>query len=589
MFNGILNSGEVGNIGIKQIQEARQQVASKWEQFGLLDGLKNSMRENIATLYENQAHHMLYESTVSDASGSFETVAFPVIRRTFAKLLANEVVSIQAMPMPVGRLYFINPKISKRVGGTGSDNGRHTEGDGIRSNGANLFSLDPEQRRLAKTAGTTYEETSLYDRQYATEYNDYGDALFNRTSGNAKKITGTVTIVNYTQGSAKAKVKITGFQLTSRGKLVGPVGVPADTEEFLSSLKLRAGTDLVFGSSSSNSGNTGIASGKIVDFRLPAQRYGQAIVNAAGEIMMEVDLSAPDGSGYSSLYPTAPASTGTTSSSTAPALTLNYEYIVYSDMEGDSEIAEVSFDFDYVTVDVGEPKKLRASFTPEVKQDVQSFQSIDVEAELSAMLSDTVSSEIDREILRDLRAGAAWFDRWNYKGYDALVAKGTVGITRKDYNQELISVINRMSAAIHKSTLRGGATWVIVSPEVSAVFNDLEYFHVTNASPEETKYSLGIEKIGALQNRYQVYTDVYAPANTILMGHKGDGIFHAGYIYAPYCPLMLFPKVINPGDFRTVMGIMTRYAKKMVNNRFFGKILVDGLHLMDVSDFTGVA
>ena len=574
MFNGILNSGEVGNIGIKQIQEARQQVATKWEQFGLLDGLKGSMRENIATLYENQAHHMLYESTVSDASGSFETVAFPVIRRTFAKLLANEVVSIQAMPMPVGRLYFINPKISKRAGGL-QDAGRHTNGDGIYSNGANNFSLDPEQRRITKTAGTQYETTSLYDRQYATEYNDYGDALFNRTSGNAKKVTGTVTIIGYTAGSAKAKAKITGFRTTERGKLVGPVGIPADTEEFMSSLKVRANVAL-----KTASGDTAVAATKIVDFRLPAQRYGEAIVNAAGEILIELDLTAPDGTGYS---PVAPAG------GVIDNTTFQYEYIVYSDMEGDSEIAEVSFDFDYVTVDVGEPKKLRASFTPEVKQDVQSFQSIDVEAELSAMLSDTVSAEIDREILRDLRAGAAWFDRWNYKGYDALVAKGTVGITRKDFNQELISVINRMSAAIHKSTLRGGATWIIVSPEVSAVFNDLEYFHVTNAGPEETKFSLGIEKIGALQNRYQVYTDVYAPANTILMGHKGDGIFHAGYIYAPYCPLMLFPKVINPGDFRTVMGIMTRYAKKMVNNRFFGKILVDGLHLMDVSDFTGVA
>jgi len=580
MFNGILNSGEVGNIGIKQIQEARQQVATKWEQFGLLEGLKGAMRENIATLYENQAHHMLFESTISDASGSFETVAFPVIRRTFAKLLANDVVSIQAMPMPVGRLYFINPKISKRVGGA-QDSGRHSEGDGIRTNGANNFQLDPEQRRVAKTAGTQYETTSLYDRNYATQYNDYGDALFNRTSGNARKVTGTVTVTGYAVGAPKAKAKITGFSTTSRGKLVGPVGIPADTEEFMSSLKVRVATGdtLVFGSGATThaSGATAVAGGGIVDFRLPAQRYGQALVNDAGEILIEVDLTAPDGAAYAALEP----GDGT--------LTLNYEYVVYSDMEGDSEIAEVSFDFDYVTVDVGEPKKLRASFTPEVKQDVQSFQSIDVEAELSAMLSDTVSSEIDREILRDLRAGAAWFDRWNYKGYDALVAKGTVGITRKDYNQELISVINRMSAAIHKSTLRGGATWIIVSPEVSAVFNDLEYFHVTNAGPEETKYSLGIEKIGALQNRYQVYTDVYAPANTILMGHKGDGIFHAGYIYAPYCPLMLFPKVINPGDFRTVMGIMTRYAKKMVNNRFFGKILVDGLHLMDVSDFTGVA
>jgi hypothetical protein len=576
-LTSILNSGEVGNIGLKQISEARQQVAAKWEELGLLDGLKGARKENIATLYENQAHHMLYESTVSDASGAFETVAFPIIRRTFAKLLANDVVSIQAMPMPVGRLYFINPKISKRVGGK-QDSGSHTTMDGVYSNGADNYSKDGELRRVAKTGGTQYETTSLYDRYYATETNDYGDALFNRTSGEAQKVTGTLTATVAT-GAAKVKGLITGFSTTKRGKLVGPVGIPADTEEFMSSLKVRTTEDLfLVGEDGLPTTTVAVKANGIVDFRILAQRYGEAIVNANGEIAVELDLTTPNGVGYGTVAPAA-----------GNSVSLQYEYIVYSDLEGDAEIAEVSFDFDYVTVDVGEPKKLRASFTPEVKQDVQSFQSIDVEAELSAMLSDTVSAEIDREILRDLRAGAAWFDRWNYRGYDAMLKAGVVGFTRKDYNQELISVINRMSAAIHKSTLRGGATWIIVSPEISAVFNDLEYFHVTNAEPEETKYSLGIEKIGALQNRYQVYTDVYAPANTILMGHKGDGIFHAGYIYAPYCPLMLFPKVINPGDFRTVMGIMTRYAKKMVNNRFFGKILVDGLHRMDVSDFTGVA
>ena len=136
-----------------------------------------------------------------------------------------------------------------------------------------------------------------------------------------------------------------------------------------------------------------------------------------------------------------------------------------------------------------------------------------------------------------------------------------------------------------KFTLRGGANWVVCSPEIAALFNDLEYFHASDASAEETKFSLGIEKVGSVANRYTVYVDAYAPAGVVLVGHKGDSIFHAGYIYAPYVPLMLMPKTINPADFKPVMGIMTRYAKKVVNNRFYGKVLVQGLPTASPSEF----
>jgi hypothetical protein len=577
MINTILSSGEVGNIGLKHLKEARELTSKKWEKFGLLKGLEGAMKENVATLYENQAHHMLYESTTSDGTGSFETVAFPVIRRTFAKLLANEVVSIQAMSMAVGRLYFFNPKISKRV------NGAHSELDGAYSNGADHYTLDAEGRktleggaayaRLVKPTGTQYETFSLYDAQYATDYDGYGNALFNRTMGDELPFTGATTVVGaYTGVEGKVKVKITGFSIDGRGRLRGPIGIPSDTEEFLSSLTITCTKDLNL------DGAVAIAAGKTLEFRILPQQYGHPIVDKDGAITVEIDLTASNSAG--AYVAMTPASAGAV---------FNFSYKVYADLEGEAEMAEISFDFDHIDVSVQE-RKLRASFTPEVQQDVQAFQSVDVEAELSALLSETVSAEIDREILRDLRQGAAWLKKWDAAGYDKQLANGTaVGITRKDYNQGLITVINQISARIHKTTLRGGANWIIVSTEVSALLNDLEYFHVTDASPEETKYSLGIEKTGAIQNRFQVYVDVYAPANTVLIGHKGDGIFHAGYIYAPYVPLMLFPAQRSHQDFRTVMGIMTRYAKKMVNNRFYGKVLVSGLEWSSPSEFNGIA
>ena len=137
--------------------------------------------------------------------------------------------------------------------------------------------------------------------------------------------------------------------------------------------------------------------------------------------------------------------------------------------------------------------------------------------------------------------------------------------------------VNQISAQIHKATLRGGANWLVCSSEVSAVFDNLEYFHVSDASAESDQYNMGIERVGALQNRYQVYRDPYAPTWSIIIGHKGKSLLDTGYIYAPYIPLQLTPTVINPENFAPVKGIMTRYAKKVVNSRFFGAIIVDGL------------
>jgi hypothetical protein len=245
-------------------------------------------------------------------------------------------------------------------------------------------------------------------------------------------------------------------------------------------------------------------------------------------------------------------------------------------------MGEVSFELESVTVSVTE-RKLRATWTPELAQDVSAFHNIDAEAELTALLSEQVAAEIDREILRDLRTGAAWTLRWDYDGWKRLPS-GQAAYTQKDWNQTLITAINQISAQIHKSTLRGGANFIVVSSEVSAIFDDLEYFHVSNASPEQDNYNMGIERVGSLSGRYTVYRDPYAPANTVLLGHKGQSLLDTGYIYAPYVPLQLTPTMYNPFNFVPVKGIMTRYAKKMVNNRFYGTINVDGIRTFDVRE-----
>ncbi len=563
-FNGILNSGEVGNLGLKQLREQREMITNKWEQFGLLEGLDGIEKENIAQLFENEASYMINESADSFSSGSFETVAFPIIRRIFSKLLANEIVSVQALNMPIGRVYFYNPKISRR-----NADGTHTVMDGVYSNAANNYSVNSDGRKLTKTAGTQYETYSLYDAYYAETATDYGTALFDRTNGQIYVKAPVVSGGTYTAGVTKQfAIIVTGFSTTNANKLIGPVGIPMDTEEFLASLKITASVDLT--ASGSSASLYTITAGSSIPFSVPPQSFARSIVDSNGNLRLTLDLSWPgatDGS-YIAL-----------SAASTPVFTANYS--VYSDLEEDAEIAEVTFTLDFVTVDVGAPKKLRATYTPELAQDASAFHSINVEAELTAMLSETVAAEIDQTILRELRNGCAWLARWDYNGF-----RNRTGITRQDYNQELVIKINQISAAIQKSTLRGGANWIVVSAEIASIFNALEYFHVSDASPEETKFSLGIEKIGSLQGRYSVYVDPYMPANTILIGHKGDSIFSSGYLYCPYVPIMLLPKMMNPADGKSVHMTMSRYATKFVNNRFYGKVLVDGIQ--DITFATGV-
>jgi hypothetical protein len=205
----LMESAEVGNIGLKQLREQREITTNRWEKIGLLEGLDGNVKENCAQLFENQLSYMINESSDSSASGQFETVAFPVIRRVFAKLLANDIVSVQALNLPIGKLYFINPKTSVRVEADPFMN--HTSPNGAYQNAA----------QLAYSARTQFEDRSLYDAFYASEYNEEGTSLFDRSKGNYITVTGaTIQPVAYAVGDKTLRVNVSGFTTTAEGKLV---------------------------------------------------------------------------------------------------------------------------------------------------------------------------------------------------------------------------------------------------------------------------------------------------------------------------------------------------------------------------------
>jgi hypothetical protein len=607
-MGALLESGLVGNIGLKHLKVIKEDTINKWDKLGFLEGLKGHLKENVAQLYENQASHLINEATSDGSSGSFETVVFPIVRRVFSKLLANDIVSVQAMNLPIGKLFYFVPKIQGYSGGTNTQWSDVSSGDHYAPVGSP--GNYPGNPNAGYTSGTPYAK-NLYDLFY--EGNEAAldpPGLFDYSKGRWSAITASTEIQVWSNGSLasatteyatatnvrKIIIKMCGFADTGAGKLIGPDGNEMDTETFLSDLIIFTGSGL----SASTTNPCTISTGPLL-FRVVTQQYGKGIVSygnttttswpstgnggsfknvcdANGCIYLEVDLSCPVCADCN-----ATSLDGYTGSTITANTTTSFyaAFRRYEELEFEDKIGEVSFDLESVTVSVTE-RKLRAQWSPELAQDVAAFHNIDAEAELTALLSEQVAAEIDREILRDLRKGAAWNLRWDYNGWRRISA--TTSYTQKDWNQTLITAINQLSAQIHKSTLRGGANWIVVSSEVSAIFDDLEYFHVSNASPEQDQYNMGIERVGTLAGRYQVYRDPYFPPNQVLIGHKGTSLLDTGYIYAPYVPLQLTPTMYNPFNFTPIKGIMTRYAKKMVNNRFYARITVDGVRTFDLRE-----
>ena len=685
----LLTSGKVGNIELNAQKKIREDIQKRWERIGLVEGLEGHVKETVATLYENQARHLIYEATSADNSGSFETVVFPLIRRVFSKLLANDLVSVQAMNLPIGKLFFIKPVTSERdwnltvnsdgivTGGTGEHHGlmgyertnRNQNGaqdnryylpdecvngyssvDQYNVNGELVYFGTTEVGGVQKNAlfrttdstpiaivdsgsvtaitesagvsvtvtggalaGTYYYVGSGVVKPTVTQYMKktlydlfYDDFLFDNSKG---KITITVSqgnhfatlnsmgqVVTITPSAStplpidlnsdsltSVMMNVSGFHNFNKGRLTGPDGNEMDTEAFLASLKVVAMDDIL---DANNTGYATFVKGESIPFRVVTQKYGQQIAHyndictGNGEMLIELDLRKPckkqgmTTDGYIGVDPDL--------KETLSVSDFQIAWASYDSLELETEMGEVSFQLTSVTVSV-EERKLRATWSPELAQDVSAFHNIDAEAELTAILSEQIAAEVDHEILRDLRKAAAWQARWDYNGWQRLGTTSTV-YTQKDWNQTLMTKINQLSAQIQKATLRGGANIMVVSAEVSAVLNDLEYFHVSDASAESLEYNMGIEKIGSLQGRYQVIVDPYAPHWSVILAHHGTSLLDTGYIYAPYIPMALTPTMYSPFNFAPVKGISTRYAKKLVNNRYFAHLRCDGIVHWNVNE-----
>ncbi len=632
----LLNSGVVGNVELNAQKKIREDIQKRWEKLGLLDGLQGHIKESVATLYESQAKHLIYEATTADNSGSFETVVFPLIRRVFSKLLANDIVSVQAMNLPIGKLFFIKPVTSEREWDyedatkiSDGDTGRHVGLQGYQRQNRFYDGSEFKADDKSKRSFESYNRYGLPDEVVNPVQNDknhttpqvtrymkktlydlfYNDFLFDNSKGRITIKVGTASVVeigpdgnyhsvqemanlplNSQDGSlSSVMLQVGGFSSYNAGRLTGPDGNEMDSEAFTASMKVIITKDIDGGDD-----YTSFKAGESIPFRFVTQKYGDQLVSynndkgkadicdGNGKMYIELDLTKPvkkqgkTVNGYIGVDPTKVTLVEKDEDGALLADDLfQIAWAQYDSLELETEMGEVSFQLTSETVSV-EERKLRATWSPELAQDVSAFHNIDAEAELTAILSEQIAAEIDREILRDLRKAAPWKARWDYNGWQRLATTSTV-YTQKDWNQTLMTKINQISAQIQKSTLRGGANFIIVSAEINAVLNDLEYFHVTDASAESDQYNMGIEKIGSLQGRYQVIVDPYAPHWSLIMGHHGTSLLDTGYIYAPYVPMALTPTMYNPFNFAPVKGIVTRYAKKLVNNKYYGAIQVDGL------------
>jgi hypothetical protein len=543
----LLRSGKVGMTTFKNLAEQRTAIVKNWDDSGLLEGLRGTQKSNVAQLLENQAQAMLNEVTLDASAGRFDTVAFPIVRRVFSRLLANELVSVQPLALPSGLLFYMDARVSW----DGPDNT-------FNSSLSRADQLSAAQRVAPRNTanqngGPEFADTTAYERFY----NNQGFDLSFGTGFTVLGVAQTFTGDEFAGGLLNAE-----FALTAS----------FDTSKQQSAATLRYITTTPIEYSAGSSSIVVVAAGGEVPFFSQIQTWTEdQFHNNQADVVLDLR---PAGV-YGSDFAVANLNSGSTEFGANVNFTIQPNFEIFNDLEAKSEMSEITIRFSSVTVNTV-TRKLRAHWTPELAQDLEAYHSIDAEAELTALLSEHVAAEIDREIIIDLINGAPFKARWDYNG---LANNANFFGTQKDWNQTLITRVNELSAQIHKATLRGGANWIVCSAEAGAIFDDLEYFHVDgSASPEAEKYNLGVEKIGNLANRYIVYKDPYLPAQIVLLGHKGNTFLEAGYIYAPYIPLQLTQTIYDPNDFTPRKGIMTRYAKKMVNNRFYGVVYVDNIN-----------
>lgn len=241
---------------------------------------------------------------------------------------------------------------------------------------------------------------------------------------------------------------------------------------------------------------------------------------------------------------------------------VNYEY----NMEGNQDMPEVNLVVESEEI-VAKTRKLKATWTYEAQQDLRSQHNLDAEAELTGVLAQEINLEIDREILNDIRSSAGTVASWDFNT--------ALGDTIKERYESLYVKVTEVTAVVHRKTLRGGANWIVTSPEVASIFETATAGYAPNASESFTG-TVGIQYVGSVNGKWRIYKDPLFPTGQLLMGYKGDSYMDSGYFYCPYVPLTQTPTVLDPESFVPRKGILTRYGKKLLREgaKFYARLSI---------------
>jgi hypothetical protein len=519
--------------------EQTRGLKAKWEKTGLLEGVgSETTKHGMAVMLENQAKQLLDEATrtgTSSGSEEWAGVALPLVRRIFGSIAAKEFVSVQPMNLPSGLIFYMDFKY-----GTNTTLGRPAVSESLFGNGG-TFGKDNLSPAGNKLGSTQVAEGGLYGAgRFGYTINDTtAAATATVTSGSASDFLGNETL------SAS-------FAATPNGWRKVKVGLP------------------------SNADYNGVRAFK---------------VSGSTAVTLFPELTTVDTAGSASFYVSSSAVLVATDLVTQ---TLTYHVQPNDISRGDFEdrgsdlaIPEIELELKSEPI-VAKTRKLKAIWTPELAQDLNAYHSVDAEAELTQMLSEYISLEIDLEILEMLQQNAFTTDYWSARvGYDYDSATGRFAVDsnaaaasayqKNTWFQTLGIKLQKVSNKIHQLTMRGGANFVVVSPNVATILESMNGFSA-NPGKDALSFAAGVTNIGSISNRYDVYKNPYMTENVILMGFKGSNFFETGAVYAPYVPLIMTPLVYDPTNFTPRRGVMTRYAKKIVRPEFYGKIIVDGLN-----------
>jgi hypothetical protein len=511
-----------------------RQLKGKWEATGLLEGLNEKEQGAMAVLLENQAKQLLDEASATGAQGAnseeWSGVALPLVRRIFGEIASKEFVSVQPMNLPSGLVFYLDFKYgSATAGRTTSESlfGGSTSGDFGRTDSAEngLYGDGRFGYSVNESTATSVTFTSHAGSGSVATWAEVGfdaDLSASVAAGEIFKIE-----------TSKASIGATADEDAATSFRVSGTGIVSNVNQFNSF----DGTNFVLFVSASaiTPGNPDVAFSVVpVDY-------------ARGDFEQ--------------------------SSFTVPGPSAN----------DDLQIPEVDLELKSEAI-VAKTRKLKAVWTPELAQDLNAYHSIDAEAELTSMLSDYISLEIDLEILDMLKSNALTTEYWSatigeeYNSATGVWTAGTSGVAyqKNTWFQTLGTKLNKVSNKIHQLTLRGGANFVVASPDVCTILESIPGFTVS-ADKDAMSFAAGVTSVGAIANRYTVYKNPYMTSNEILLGFRGSNFLETGAVYAPYVPLIMTPLVYDPQNFTPRRGVMTRYAKKMVRPEYYGKIYVKDL------------